>query len=553
MKKYLFIFSLVILSFFLMGNVLAYSVLNPNYDTNVVIRDFYTANGSKMTKLKNYLDNNLPSNNKYLIVANGSDWRFPSNEGIPTQWSFNIMIFNDNISVKYAILNTTSPYILDIEDNAQTTSMKEYTVNQSTDYDNLSFLYNLGTLTSTTIQGFNARFRYGLTTTGAENYVSYWYQNGANYVSSPYIYYTSFDLTFLGGNSYLDNRYYYYDSSIGNISYSLSKNDNGTWNINVTLNGDYYFKYYDVDTNIGNKFNDIITSYTIENVFPGSTYALELYDNNNFTGEPYLQQIVYVESNLINIANPYIVIDKFNANTDIWAHFENDNNTFSCNRVSSNNGSIDINNMLCNPNISEQIVYNFENWTTNGYFFFNTEKDSISNDVKYINLSSKNTRIIKFDDYFSNSVGAEIFNISFDGLLSTDKVYIYDSNNLNISFFDNISYQDITSDITDGIISKKYYQDKFILVKITDSNDNLKAENFYYLKYNRLAREENSLNGNTIDSIFNMFDNLFLKSNEISANVTTLFNYLVNTRVGQLIMFSFFGSLIVLLVAIFRK
>lgn len=203
MKKFILSSFLGILSLFLMGNVMAADSLSTNFDD---VRVQYFNNSNDFTKIKNYVNSHIDSSDGYIINVYNITYSDESSN-TPLTYDIDIMPFDKSYSFKYLIDYSAGSITPENGFNGSVSISTNgsvfdtlYTLNQSTDFDNLDFMSTYTNISSDTVGTYNSFVSYGfyVDTQNAPTEINYHgaYQDGESWKSnaSAFLYFSNLNI-----------------------------------------------------------------------------------------------------------------------------------------------------------------------------------------------------------------------------------------------------------------------------------------------------------------------------------------------------------------------
>jgi len=555
------------------GRYLLITDTSVNQDNYMLISP-YPGNGASFTRMgriystSNSLTYTAQNVKSYYSTNGGSSWTLIStasylNCGEVLYYPYNLLFYNASPSsiltidyplreeVQYVEMSTKNqgtinvPYYLDnyyFENmfiNGDYLDLTHLTLSQ----DSSTYTLN-GTILKTTGNNYHISWKYSI-------FDSYWYIVSYSYYPEsttnnqfPQGWVTDVSLA----NS--TNRFWFEYSTvtIGNLitaspqpslaptlTYETVLNSYNNYDITLNftgLNSNYYAKWFNYSTGESGIIESGTTEYLLENQLYFSNLEIIIYNNSN---EIILSTIIDLSSNLNTSDYPYIYLISFNKTTlnSVEYSYKNLIGTEKCgysiNGGEETRGDCGLNDIERSKSIE-----------MNGYITLTIYSSDYSKiyDLQEINLNFlTNMPYFTFNSYYDESLYGSILEINLNNYENTDLLY-YSLDNSNWLPLTVLNYNKLT-----------YFQNTTVYLKVVRE-----AETISMAKYNVIVDiKEYEDTTNNVGGLIGIIKNGITSIADIKNLFSNMLSMLLKTEFGKLILISFVGAIVVLIIAIFKK
>jgi len=555
------------------GRYLLITDTSVNQDNYMLISP-YPGNGASFTRMgriystSNSLTYTAQNVKSYYSTNGGSSWTLIStaaylNCGEVLYYPYNLLFYNSSPSsiltidyplredIQYVEMETKNqgtinvPYYLDnyyFENmfiNGDYLDLTRLTLSQ----DSSTYTLN-GTTLKTTGNNYHITWKYSI-------FDSYWYITGYSYYPEattnnqfPQGWVTDVSLA----NS--TNRFWFEYSTvtIGNLitagpqpslaptlTYETLLNSYNNYDITLNftgLNSNYYAKWFNYSTGESGIIESGTTEYLLENQLYFSNLEIIIYNNSN---EIILSTIIDLSSNLNTSDYPYIYLISFNKTTLNSVEYSyknligNEKCGYSINGGTETRGDCGLNDIERSKSIE-----------MNGYITLTIYSSDYSKiyDLQEINLNFlTNMPYFTFNSYYDENLYGAILEINLNNYENTDLLY-YSLDNTNWLPLTVLNYNKLT-----------YFQNTTVYLKVIRETETISMA-----KYNVIVDiKEYEDTANNVGGLIGIIKNGITSTADIKNLFSNMLSMLLKTEFGKLILISFVGAIIVLIIAIFKK
>lgn len=315
------------------------------------------------------------------------------------------------------------------------------------------------------------------------------------------------------------------------MTYTTVLNDNNTFNVNMiftNLNNGKYASWKNYGTTEYGPIPTDTINFSLYEQLANTVIEITIYNADNSILKTYT-----VDLALINKNKPYVEIKGFNLNNHINSvtyKYQKASDTKNICKYQIGNGTITTESCDGDMFKSREASTN----TFINFFIYDKNNNLLYDRSENLNFLTNMPYFIFTSEYDKNLYGT-VLNIDLRNYLDTD-IVSYSLDNSNWTDFTNVSFNQLT-----------YFENKTVYFKVTRN-----SEIITLAKYDVIVDIPEYQQNNT-STLIKIIQNAINSISTVTSLFSQMFNMILKTQFGALILISLAGAVLILIIAIFKK